>query len=1167
MRRLLYGLAALAVTVPLLFLALPRLIDSAALKPRIVSEFRKATGATLALDGDLVLDFLPVPRLAASDVRIREDGAVSDLVALKAFRARVELLPLFLGRLEISEIEVFEPRLEIDRASGDPSGGRTGEPAGFPEAADAVRIDRLRIVDGAVSYRDAAGASELADGISLEVSAGSFAGPFVLAGSMRVRERDVAVDGRVGRRVGGGSLPVSLRAVLAGGAAALSVQGRAELSGTAPRLEARARVEGTSLAALAAVFGEETEVRAGLDGSFGLSADMSADERGIGLAGLSVRVGRATASGHATYLFGPGGGLEVALGADRIDGSALFEGARPSRDRDSRENSGADSAVRFPTDFEADVRLTVGEIVLGKRSARDLRAEMSLRDGELSLGGFSVHLPGGALLELTGSAATRDGGLSYRGEASFRTDELKPLLAWLGADPGPTARNRLRTLWASAGISGDVSELLLTDVRGRLDASRFRGGATFALGRRPSFGASLGLDQIDLEGYLPDPGERPMPGNADGDGAAPKTVLPAALGDFDAGFALRIGILRHRGAVARGVRLDGTLREGVMTIRKASVRDLGGAGVRLEGVLSGLPETPKIAARLTAEADGSGGVLELLGFGPGDAPGPFRLAADIESAAEGIAVDAGLELAGGTLSASGTVPPLASLLGEGAGGAGTLRVKARHPDLARLAGRLDLGPIDGRTGEAGLDLVLESGAEGVGIRSETTLLGGSLRLAGRVRGPLRDPEFDVAADLRHPDLGLLVESLVPGWKAGDPGAASLGAAFRGNADGFEIEEMSGRIGGVEIAGEGSYRSASPRPRAELTLSAGVIVLGEAAEAGGGSDAGNARWSREVFRHGLPGGFDARIRLDAEALLHGSLRLDRPRVVAGIADGALSIESATGTMSGGEFRLSGVVEGGDVPAARISAALGGAGLSGPFPEPEEFGVSGRALDLTLDLEARGRSEAEIVRSLSGSGELSVRDGLIAGFDLGGIAGMLEDPDGPAVPEAAIETALGSGTTAFSSLGGSFAVRNGVFRFDGLGLEAPAATARVAGVLDLPLWRADLESEFRLRRPAGAPAFTMRLRGPPDGLRRVPDFKDLQVWALARGLDGMLRTPEPEPSPPRTPADPPPASGAEPETGSPPAEEESREDPETGEKEDGGGRFDPGSLVDGLLEGVR
>lgn len=1176
MRKFLYGLAALAATLLLLLLALPRLVDSEILKPRIVSEFRKATGATLALDGDLVLDFLPVPRLAASDVRIRETGAVSDLIALKAFRARAELLPLFLGRIEISEIELVEPRLEIDRTSRVPeasSGERSGSATEFLEAGDAVRIDRIRVVDGRVGYRGATGAVELADAVSLEVSAGSLAGPFALAGSMNVRERAVAVDGRVGRRVEGRGLPVSLRAVLSDGAAALSVQGRAELSGAAPRLEARTRVEGTSLAALAAVFGA-ADLLAGLDGSFGLSAVMSADERRIGLADLSVRVGRAEASGHATYRLGPGGSLEAVFRADRIDGAALFGEALPSRSRASGENSGADSAgfARFPTDFEADVRLAVGEIAFGKGAARDLRAGMSLRDGELSLAEFSVRLPGGALLELAGSAATRDGRLSYRGEASFRTNELKLLLAWLGADPGPTARNRLRTLSASAGISGDASELLMSDVRGRLDASGFQGGATFALSGRPSFGASLGLDQLNLEGYLPDPDGRPTSGNAVGDGIAPKTILPAVLGDFDAGFTLRIGTLRHRGTVARGVRLDGTLREGVMTIREASVRDLAGAAIRIEGALAGLPKTPTVAAKLTADADDSGAVLEFLGLGSGSASGPFRLAGNIASTENGIAVDASLEIADGTVSASGTVPSLAALLGGGAEGAGALRIAARHPDFARLAGLLDLGGIDGRVGEIGLDLVLESGAEDLGLRSETTLLGGSLRLAGRVRAPLRDPEFDVTAALRHPDLGLLVESFVPGWKAGDPGAASLGATFRGNVGDFAIEEIKGRIGAVEIAGDGSYRSAQPRPRADLTLSAGVIALEEPPGTAGGGE--NGRWSRETFRYGLPGGFDSRIRLDAEALLHGSLRLDRPRIVAEIADGTLSIESVTGTMSGGEFRLSGVVEGGDVPAARISMALDKAGLSEPFPEPGEFAVSGRELDLTLELEARGRSEADMVRSLSGTGELAVRNGLVSGFDLSGIAETLETPDGPAVAEAALEAALGGGTTAFSLLGGGFAVRNGIFRSDGLGLDAPAATGRMAGTFDLPRWRADLESEFRLRRPVEAPAFALRLQGPPDGLHRELDLKDLQVWALARDVDDLLRNPEfgSPPPEPETPPEVPAASGAEssparPETEIPPAEEQPGEILEIGEKESEGERFDPGTLVDDLLEGVR
>ena len=1149
-RRVIYGIGGIAITLVLVFLAFPRLVDLEGFKPRIAEEFRKATGRTLALDGELDIDFVPYPRLAASDVRVLNSGedAAFELVTLKAFRLGVRLLPLLRGEIEISDIEIVEPLVRLERLPDgrgnwqaaprspfDPPPAAREEPA---SGAD-LRINSLRIRDGALSYRDAAGAVERIDGVTADVTAGSLAGPFTVRGAMTVRRHAVAVEAYVGRHVEGEPLAVSLRAVSAGDTAALSAKGHLDLSGAEPRLFADAALKGPSLGAFLAAL-PAAGPPAGFDHPFSVAATVDADGREMRLANMSVTLGGVNASGTATIPLGGAAAARISLDAGRLDIDALAGMVRPPR---TGADGAAADAVRLPTDVDLEMRLAAEEAVVARRPVRDLRMTVALRDGEVSVSRLSARLPGDAALELSAAAAAHRGRLEYRGTLSLRASEARPLLAWMGVDAAAVAEDRLRRLSARAEIAGDLSEIRFSDLRGQLDASNLSGGVTLALSRRPSFGANLSIDQLNLDGYAGgarEPAAAPGASGA-GEAAAPGRggVLPAVLGEFDANVALRVGTLRYRGMAASGVRLDGTLRDGALTIREASVRSLAGASFRFRGALANLAGTPEASASLAAAADDPGPLaripgLEALAGLAGS--GPLRLSARAGSVPEGLEIDGTLEIAGATVAVAGTGPPLGALIAGSFDGGRELRLAAQHPDPARLAALVG-GAAESGAGEIRASLVATRADGAIGIRGEARFDGGRASVSGRLVEPLASPGFDVEADLRHPDLVRLVRLFDADFAPfrGDFGGVFVEAALEGDGERFSVDRLKGSVGAVDIAGSGSYRSDGPRPRVDLTLSSGLVPVddfsgksppgavppGEAA-----AEADTERWSRAPFDAELLRGFDSRIELQARALLHGSLRVDAPRLVATLEDGVLSVEEMTGTVSGGAFRATGTVDIRDLPAARASLTVDGARVEAPLFETGAFDIVAGELDLDVDLEARGRSEHEMVRTLDGSGRFSVRNGRVSGLDLGRVGEAVEDPDPSTDLAGLLETAMSGGETAFSALDGSFDLERGIARVGTLGLRMPAASGTVEGRVDLPRWDVDMEAEYRLADPDDAPAFRMRLVGPPDRPRRIPGFQDLLLWALARGVE---RVPEPEapaaaaapvrPASPEAPAQPP------------------------------------------------
>lgn len=1176
MKRFLFGAAALAITLALVALSIPRLFDLDGLKPRVASEFRRATGLALAIDGDLVIDLVPVPRIAASAVRIREAGAVSDLARVRAVRADLKPLRLLLGEVEVAEFEVVGPRVELDRFWD--RGGQAREDDPFPPLRGPggdIRLDRIRIVDGAVSWRDAAGAVELVDGVTVDVGADSLAGPFTVTGTARVRGREIGVDARVGRPAGGGGRPVSLSGRLA--TAAVSLQGALDLSGGAPRLSGRVRVEGASLAGFMGAIGGAGPP-AGLDGPFGLAAAVAAGEREVELSGMSVQVGHIEATGGATYALGSGGGVDMTLDVARIDVDGLLGRVRAAA------GGGAAAAaepgpVRFPPDIDLALELAVGEVVLGGDSVRDLRTAVSLRDGELSLRGLTARLPGGAALEVSGRAGTRDG-LAYQGRAALRADNARPLLEWAGVATGAIAGDRLRRLSVESGFSGGAGRLRLVDMRGRLDASNLEGGLAVALARRPSFGASLRVDNLNLDSYLtaaPEGPEGPArPGAGPGAGGEARAGPPAlaalaALARFDAAVSLRVGSLGYRGLVASGVRLDGSLVDGTLTVRDAGVRGLGGAELALSGTLSGVGEAPELEARLTAAGSDPGPLIESFGLDPGAGSGPLDLSVRAGSREEGLAVDIALEAAGGRFTAAGTGPPLAALLAGSLEGGRELRMSLRHPDLSRLARLLHLGDIGAEGVDVGVDAVVTGGADALGVRAEARTLGGVLEVSGGVAGPPAAPVLGLRARLRHPDPALAVQRLVPGSGGGDIGALSLDAGLLGPVDDVTIKGLKATVGAVELVGGGLYRSAGPRPRIDLSLSSPAVALGNAERGPAETPGAGGPWSPAAFAFGAPAGVDARLQLEIGTLSLGPVAVDGARIVAGLEDGALSLDEMTGGVAGGDLRATGAVEAGGSGRAAVSVSVDGARVSGPLFGTGGVDISGGELDLAASLTARGRSGLEMARTLGGSGRWSVRDGRIEGFDIDGVRSALDASHDQSASARLIEAALRGGATGFSSLGGGVAVKDGVARLDGTAFVSPGASADVEGAVDLAAWTADLEAAFRLRDPAGAPPFTIGLSGPLGRLARTPDFGDLQLWGLARGLGRLVRGLDSGgvaggEAPPAAAGAPPAAEAAPAAAAAPAPGRERGGTPESGAG-DGIDGHDAGRLVDDLIGNIR
>ncbi len=116
-KRVLLILAGLIVLLVAVALIAPSFIDWNKYKKEIAEPIERATGRTLAMNGDLSLSVLPTPRVSAADVRLSTAGGDADFLTLRALDVQVALWPLLRGEIQVISVRLVEPEFFLEVAA------------------------------------------------------------------------------------------------------------------------------------------------------------------------------------------------------------------------------------------------------------------------------------------------------------------------------------------------------------------------------------------------------------------------------------------------------------------------------------------------------------------------------------------------------------------------------------------------------------------------------------------------------------------------------------------------------------------------------------------------------------------------------------------------------------------------------------------------------------------------------------------------------------------------------------------------------------------------------------------------------------------------------------------------------------------------------------------
>ncbi|WP_174452115.1 AsmA family protein, partial [Azospirillum baldaniorum] len=999
MKKLLIAALILLGLLVAAVLIVPSVVDWNAYKSQIAERVSAATGREVELRGDIGLSLLPAPALTVRDARLANapGGSEQDMARLKELDVRVALGPLLSGHIQVQSIRLIDPTFlfetlpdgrfnwDLSGAGRPADGGRGGSGDGL---ASAVSFDQVTVQNGTIQYRDArTGQSEVIDQVDARIVAGSFTGPFQGQGSFRARGVPLRGEMFVSRLIDGAAVQVRATLSMADTDATLRFAGivtNPPGSGGS-RAQGDLRAEGSDLSRVLALVrsgsaaGEDRKANALLAQSFGIRTAVEASPTAASFTNLEAQLGDTRATGTATLHSGTPARAELTLALNRLDLDAWLERARsgggsesgtPPAARNGNAAKGAPSTspsggapsggtpsggagqpggFALPDALDAKLDLAVDGITYNGGVMRQGRVEASLSGGTLNIDRVSALLPGGSDIVAAGELAAANGqpNLNLRMEAN--ADNLRALLEWLRVDVRAVPADRLRRASIAAQLQGRPGRLDVSGLDLRVDASRLTGAVAYVDRGRPAFGARLDLDRLNLDAYLPAPdsaqaaanGAATAPaqarnGNSTGGSSGSSSTTPVRLlAGVDANLELSVGQLTVRNTPVQGLRLDATAAGGALSIKEATVQDAAGVKLRLDGQIAGLEPLRGAHLTLNAEAASLEGVARAVPW-PEGAPAPERLGAvkaqaRLSGDAERLAVELGAEAAEGSLEAGGTV------LNVEKNPSVDLKLRAKHPELARLAGLFADNPSSGgaASGSYGpMDLYTEL----AGTRKAFTL--------GNIQGTV---------------AGVTVK-----------GKAS--ADLNGSKPRVEAELQTGDL---ELDRLAALPAAASSPAAEASPGAPAAATGDFS--------GLRR-------------FDGRFVLTSSALVKGGTRIDNSALRATVTNGVLTVERFDGTLMGGQLGATGrlAAPGNQTPTAeatitlskaKLAEAVGG-GLGGGALE-----IAGGVLDAEANLTTSGAGGDAMLKALAGQGRISARDGLLRGFDLGALRDRLTKLERP------------------------------------------------------------------------------------------------------------------------------------------------------------------------------
>jgi hypothetical protein len=724
------------------------------------------------------------------------------------------------------------------------------------------------------------------------------------------------------------------------------------------------------------------------------------------------------------------------------------------------EASGSDLAALLPTPamgFRANGRLTVTAELL---AADDLTIDLG---GVPARGALTLRLVPAPRLDVALSAARLDLD-AWTAALRAAGRPLVPTAIDLSAEAAGFRGVSLRRL--RGGVFRDGDRVTLSDVSAvlpgemELELAGASAGNRLELSLRfagPDLRATLASLGLPVDGVRPER-LRAAEGRARLVLEETQLAVPEMGATLDGARLTGGGVWRYgtRPSFGIGIAIDSLDLDGLVPQWpdwSAAVPRLGGADVNLRFTADALTLRGQRVERAALDAALEGGRIAVR-----------RLSGRV----------AGADLAGSGTATLAAAPRYSDLslevVASSARGLFDLAPPGWQPDASFADQPLALRIAGGGPADA-LALRIEGELAELRIESQATLDTGTRRAQG-------------ALTLRHPGAPRLLAATLHGrdmsWVG--EGSFSLIANLLAGPAGATAENLELVAGLLRTRGSLTLALGGERPRIAGRLAAERLPMPD------------PPWrSTEPLGLAALGGFDAEIALTAQRIEVPDLPpIEEAKAALRLTAGALDIGGIEAQVAGGALtgEIAVAAPAGAAPRARLALRLAGATVTGPLLGLP-IDVTGGVAEAELTLEAEGHSPAALAAGLAGRLRLGIRDGVLAGLDLGALQAAASAPE----PEAGLRRALEGGVTGFERLDLAAAIEGGVARIAQGALAGPAGPAAASGQVDLARGTLDVAIAARPGAPE-APEVALRLQGLLADPQRMVELADWSRWHADR-----------------------------------------------------------------------
>ena len=342
---------------------------------------------------------------------------------------------------------------------------------------------------------------------------------------------------------------------------------------------------------------------------------------------------------------------------------------------------------------------------------------------------------------------------------------------------------------------------------------------------------------------------------------------------------------------------------------------------------------------------------------------------------------------------------------------------------------------------------------------------------------------------------------------------------------IDLSQVSAASKKIQLSARGSVLSeAQKKPKFKVEANIGSIDLanfkgksapksGEASSAVEGdagvksSKSSSGKWSDEPFDLSFMNSVDVDFAANIGSVKSDKIVFDTIFTKGFLDGGRLSFEKFQGGLFGGTVNIGLNLIAGAVPSMSVSISAGNVDVYKVLDAlADNQRVSGK-ISYSGAYQTSGISQKIMISNLEGTGNVSGKDIMVKGFDFDAFVNQITNiSDVSGIVSILRIVAVEDGATYIPSLGGPILTRGGIFKTEGINVDAGSGQGVYKGYADLMNWNMDTNADIKLVLPndKDTPSLGIRIYGQIDNPSKDINADKVKRYVSERAAKGLLKS---------------------------------------------------------------